>query len=98
MNCRVVGARQSFQIFRQNTLLLENNSALSKFLHGVLHYLISIIKLKQNQSIKKWFYINHASHLKQFYCGYVCDPTANNESMYTKLGTEDDDEGASKYH
>ena len=41
----VVGARQSFQFFRQNTWFLENNRALSKFLYGILHYLISIIKL-----------------------------------------------------
>ena len=37
----VVGARQSFQFFRQNTWFLENNGALSKFLYGVLHYLIN---------------------------------------------------------
>ena len=41
----VVGARQSFQIFRQNTWFLENNRALSKFLFGTLNYLISINKL-----------------------------------------------------
>ena len=40
----VVGARQSFQVFRQNTLFLENNRALPKFLYEILHYLISIIK------------------------------------------------------
>ena len=45
LNCRVVGARQSFQIFRQNTWFLENNRALSKFLYGILHYFIRIIKL-----------------------------------------------------
>ena len=48
LNCRVVGARQSFQIFRQNFLennFVENNRALSKFLYGILYYLISIIKL-----------------------------------------------------
>ena len=38
----VVGARQSFQFFRQKNLkFLENNRALSKFLYGVSHYLIS---------------------------------------------------------
>ena len=31
LNCRVVGACQSFQIFRQNTWFLKNNRALSKF-------------------------------------------------------------------
>ena len=45
LNCRVVGARQSFQIFRQNAWFLENNRALPKVLYGILHYLISIIKL-----------------------------------------------------
>ena len=40
----VVGARQSFQIFTQNTWFLEN-IALSEFLFGILHYLISTIKL-----------------------------------------------------
>ena len=45
LNCRVVGARQSFQIFLQNAWFLINNKALSKFLCGILHYLISIIKL-----------------------------------------------------
>ena len=45
LNCRVVWAHQSFQTFRQNTWFLQNNRALSKFLHGILHYLISTIKL-----------------------------------------------------
>ena len=45
LNCRVVEARQSFQVFRQNTLFLKNNRALPKFLFDILHYLISIIKL-----------------------------------------------------
>ena len=29
-----VRARQSFQLFRQKTWFLENNSALSKFIYG----------------------------------------------------------------
>ena len=45
LNCRVVAARQSFQIFRQNTWFLQNNRALSKFLYEILHYLITVIKL-----------------------------------------------------
>ena len=45
LNCRAAGARQSFQIFRQNTWFLENNRALSKLLYGISHYLISIVKL-----------------------------------------------------
>ena len=40
----VVGARQSFQFFKQTTWFFKNNKALSKFLYGILHYLISIIK------------------------------------------------------
>ena len=53
LNCRVVGTRQSSQIFRKNTWFLEKNRACSKFLYEILYYLISTIKLKQNQSIKK---------------------------------------------
>ena len=41
----VVGARESFQFFRQKTWFAENNRALSKFLYGILYYLISIFKL-----------------------------------------------------
>ena len=40
----VVEARQNFQFFREKTWFLENNRALSKFLFGDLHYLISFIK------------------------------------------------------
>ena len=36
----VVGARQIFRFFRQNTRFLENK-ALSKFMYGILHYLIT---------------------------------------------------------
>ena len=39
----VVGARQSFQFFRQKTWFLENNRASSKLLYGISHNLISII-------------------------------------------------------
>ena len=45
LHCGVVGACHNFQIFRQNTWFLEDNRALSKFLYGILHCLISIIKL-----------------------------------------------------
>ena len=45
LNSVVVGAHQSFGIFRQNTWFLEINITLSIFLYGILHYLISIIKL-----------------------------------------------------
>ena len=41
----VVGARQSFQFFRENTGFLEINRAQSKFLYEILYYLISITKL-----------------------------------------------------
>ena len=44
LNSMVVGARQNFQFSSQKTWFLENNRALSKFLYGILHYLISIIK------------------------------------------------------
>ena len=44
LNFMVVGARQSFQFFWEKTWFRENNGALSKFLYGISHYLISIIK------------------------------------------------------
>ena len=40
----VVGARQNFQFFKQKPWFLENNRAMSEFLYGILHYLITIIK------------------------------------------------------
>ena len=45
LGCRVVEARQGFQIFRKSIQFLENNRALSKFIYGILNYSISIIKL-----------------------------------------------------
>ena len=45
------------QFFRQNTWFLENNRALPNFLHGILHYLISITKIQKNQSIEHNFII-----------------------------------------
>ena len=45
LDSMVAGARQSFQIFRQNTWFLKDNRAFSKVLHWILHYLISTIKL-----------------------------------------------------
>ena len=39
----VVGARQNFKFFRQNTWLPKNIGALFKFLYGILHYFIYII-------------------------------------------------------
>ena len=53
MNCKV-------------TWFLENNRALSKFLYGILHYLISAIKLQQNQSIKNNFISTTLATLRQF--------------------------------
>ena len=43
-NIELYGAQQTFQFFRQKTWFLENNRTSSKFLYGILHYLISIIK------------------------------------------------------
>ena len=51
----VVGTRQSFQFFSQNTWFLEKNRALSKFLYGIVHYIISVTKSLKNQSIKPNF-------------------------------------------
>ena len=43
----VVGAHQSFQFLRQKIWFLEKNRFLSKFLYGILHYLISHINYKK---------------------------------------------------
>ena len=43
----VVGARQSFQFFRQKTWFLGNNRGLSKLRYQILHNLISTTKLKK---------------------------------------------------
>ena len=48
LNCTVVGARQSFQFFKQITWFLGNKRALPKFKYWILHHLISIIKLQNN--------------------------------------------------
>ena len=53
LNCRIVGAWQSFQIFRQNNWFLKNNRVLSKFLHRILHDLISIINFIIIKSVHK---------------------------------------------
>ena len=51
----VVGARQSFQFFRQIAWFLGNNRALSKLGYQILYNLISTIKLQKNQSVKANF-------------------------------------------
>ena len=48
INSTIVGARQSFQFFRQVTWFLQNTRALSKFKYWILHLLISTIKLQNN--------------------------------------------------
>ena len=60
---KVVGGRQSFQFFLQNTWFLGNNRVLSKFLYGILHYLICITKLSKKSVHISQFYIIHWSHL-----------------------------------
>ena len=61
----VVEARQSVQLFRQNIWLLESNRALSKFLYGVSHYIISIVKLEQDQFIKPKFILTTRATLNK---------------------------------
>ena len=54
----VVGARQSFQFFRQITCFLGNTRTLSKFKYWIFHHLISIIKQLVH---KTQFYVNPLS-------------------------------------
>ena len=65
LKSKVCGACQSFQFFRQNSWFRENNRALSKFLYGILYYLISITKLYRKSVHKAHFHINHATCLKK---------------------------------
>ena len=77
----IVEAHQNFQFYRQKTWFLENNRALSKFLYGNIHLLISIIKSFYNQSIKKkHFHINHADHLN-----LISDGRGKSERRLTKV-------------
>ena len=55
LNFVVVGARQSFQFFRQIAWFLENNRAFSRFRYRFLYNLTSITKLWKNHSIKSNF-------------------------------------------
>ena len=43
-----IGARQSFQFFRQITWFLGNERILFTFKYWILHHLISLIKLQNN--------------------------------------------------
>ena len=64
-NPTVVGALQGFKFFRQNTWFLETNGALSKFLFGILHYLIRIIELQNDKHLKPKFILTMRVILKQ---------------------------------
>ena len=65
LNFVVVGARQSFQFFRQIAWFLGNNRALSKFRYRILYNLISITKLQKNHSIKADFNLTTRATLKR---------------------------------
>ena len=67
LNSLVVGARQSFQFFRQVTWFLGNYRALPKFRYQILHYLISIIRLSKNQSVKLNFVLTTRTTLKKVF-------------------------------
>ena len=61
----VVGARQSFQIFRQITWFLGNNRALSKFRYRILYNLISIYQVTKKHSVKVNFKLTTRATLKR---------------------------------
>ena len=61
-----VGARQSFQFFRQIAWFLGNNRALSKLGYQILYNLISTIKLQKNQSVKANFKLTTRATLTIF--------------------------------
>ena len=87
----VVGARQSFQFFRQNTWFLENNRALHKVLYRILHYLISIIKWYKYQSIKFNFILTTRATLRTPVLKSICEQLLlwlKNNQKTGKYGTE----------
>ena len=55
LNCTVVGARQSFQFFREIIWFLGNKLPFPKFKYWILQYLISIIKLQNYSPVKPNF-------------------------------------------
>ena len=66
----VVGARQSFQFFRQITWFLENNRALSKFRSG---FCITSLVLSYKKLVpKSQFHLKHTSHLNVFPHQSIC--------------------------
>ena len=67
----MAGARQSYQFFIQNIWFLENNRALLKFLYGIWHYLVSIIKL-QKQSFRGAFIKNVLKICSKFTGEHPC--------------------------
>ena len=52
LNSIVVEVCQTLQFFRQIAWFLRNNRTLSKFKYWILHFLIGIIKLQINLSVK----------------------------------------------
>ena len=62
-NPMVIGARQSFQFFREITWFFGNKRALSILKYWILHHLINIIKLRNNQSVKPNFTLTTRANL-----------------------------------
>ena len=66
----VVGGHQivQFLLVKKITEFLQNKRALSKFKYWILHYLISIIKLKNNYPGKPNFVLTTRATLKARFC------------------------------
>ena len=79
----VVRDRQSFQFFKQNTWFLEDNRALSKFLHGILHYQLVLPNYKKNHSIKPNFILTTRATL-------ICCARKIKDFYQSSLGNEVD--------
>ena len=60
----VVVVCQGLQFFRQITWFLGSNRDLSKFNYCILYYLISIIKLQNNESVKPNLILATRANLK----------------------------------
>ena len=66
LNSTLVGARQSFEFFRQITWFLWNTRALSKFKYWILYHLISVIKWPNNLSVNPNFMLTTRPTLNHY--------------------------------
>ena len=85
-NCKVVGAGQIFQIFRQNTCFLENNRALSDFFVWDFALINQYHQIIIKSVHKRLFHFNHASDLNIVICNSCLEIFLTNSSTVISSG------------